>query len=93
MPPLDKLHAAPDQNGGAVSPNRGSHRGAGAPEELVRSQGGSLLAVVRLLARVAARDWLSQALTTGAVEVIISPEDKQRSSVAPSAAESEGRLS
>ncbi len=88
MLPLDKLPAALDQKAGAPVPNRGSHRGAGAAAEPRKSRGGSLLAIVHLLAGVAARDWLSQPLHTGAVEVSLG--DKQPSSLAPLAAKREG---
>jgi hypothetical protein len=77
MHPLDKLPAASNRKTGAVSPNHGSHRGAGAVTEPK-----SLLVLARLLARVAAGDWFWQPLATGTVEVTL--EDKPPSGVVPS---------
>jgi hypothetical protein len=82
---IDKRSAALDEKAGAVSPDRGSYGGPGGPAEPRKSRGGSLLAVVRLLARATAQDRINQPRTTG--------RHQQPCSVAPSAAESEGRLS
>jgi hypothetical protein len=76
-----------DQETSGASPNIGLHRSLGAAAEPLKSRGGPLLDVVRLLARTAARDQLPQPHDT-AVEARAG--DKQSAGITPSGTGREG---
>jgi hypothetical protein len=76
-----------DKETSGASPNLGFHRSVGAAAEPLKSRGGPLLDIVRLLARTAARDQLRPPHNT-AVEARVG--DKQSADIAPSGTGREG---
>jgi hypothetical protein len=78
MQPLDESSTSLDEERPIVSPKGGLRKEAAATAKAPNASPGSLLAVVRLLARAAARDWLGTIATVQG-----GFDNNQRSGMAP----------
>jgi len=80
----------PDLKGAAISPNRGADRAAPVSADIPKPPGNLLVAIARLLARGAARDWLSHLPPNGHGEP--KREEKQEAENSRPAAGREGAI-